>query len=124
MEARVRTASGEKPLPAAQHPVDLIGGPAVDHRRRQSGGRHELARPGQAGAAVLEPAPVGKLVGQRAGGVELAALRGGVQRLLRMTRYQGSSAHLPGSNRAGYRAAARSTASMSGSRLPASQPAP
>ena len=85
MEARVRTASREKPLLAAQHPVD--------HRRPQ---RHQLALPGQAGAAVLEPAPVGKLVGQRAGVVELAALRSDVQRLLRITRYQGLSAHLPG----------------------------
>ena len=124
VEARVRIASREKPLPAPQHQVELTGRPAVDRRRRQPRGRHELSRPGQAGAAVPEPAPVGQLVGQRAGGLELAELRGGVQRPLRMTRYQGSSAHLPGSNRAGYRAAARSTASMSGSFLPANHPAP
>ena len=124
IEARLRIASGKQPLPALQHPVDLPRRPAVDHRRREPRGSHELARPGQAGTAVLEPAPVGQLLGQRAGVVKLAALRDDVQRLLRMIRCQGSSAHLPGSNRAGYRAAARSTASMSGSLRPATQPAP
>ena len=101
VEACVGVQPREQPLPAAQHAVDLFGRTPIDHRGRQPAGRDQLARAGQAGAAVLEPAPVGQLLGQRAGRLVVPELRGDPHRPLRITRCHGSSAHLPGSKRAG-----------------------
>ena len=101
VEARVGVQPREQTLPAAQHPVDLFGRTPVDHGRRKTPGRDQLARAGQAGTAVLEPAPVGQLLGQRAGRLVVPELRGDPHRPLRITRCHGSSAHLPGSKRAG-----------------------
>ena len=101
VEARVGVQPREQTLPAAQHAVDLFGRTPIDHRGRQPAGRDQLARAGQAGTAVLEPAPVGQLLGQRAGRLVVPELRGDPHRPLRITRCHGSSAHLPGSKRAG-----------------------
>ena len=101
VEARVGVQTREQTLPAAQHAVDLLGRTPIDHRGRQPAGRDQLARTGQAGAAVLEPAPVGQLLGQRAGRLVVPELRGDPHRPLRITRCHGSSAHLPGSKRDG-----------------------
>ena len=101
VEARVGVQPREQPLPAAQHAVDLFGRTPVDHGRRKTPGCDQLARAGQAGTAVLEPAPVGQLLGQRTGRLVIPELRGAPHRPLRITRCQGSSAHLPGSKRAG-----------------------
>ena len=124
VEARVGVQTREQPLPAAQHAVDLFGRTPVDHGGRQPSARDQLARAGQAGTAVLEPAPVGQLLRQRAGRLVVPELRGDPHRPLRITRCHGSSAHLPGSKRDGKRVPARSTPSMSGSLRPASHPAP
>ena len=91
----------EEPLPTAQHAVDLFGRTPVDHRRREPAGCDQLPGTGQARTAVLEPAPVGQLLGQRAGCLVVPELPGDPHRPLRITRCQGSSAHLPGSKRAG-----------------------
>ena len=101
VEARVSVQTREQPLPAAQHPVDLFGRTPVDHGGRQPSGCDHLARAGQAGTSVLEPAPVGQLLGQRAGRLVVPELRGDPHRPLRITRCHGSSAHLPGSKRDG-----------------------
>ena len=101
VEARVSVQTREQPLPAAQHAVDLFGRTPIDYRRRKTPGCDQLARAGQAGAAVLEPAPVGQLLGQRAGRLVVPELRGDPHRPLRITRCHGSSAHLPGSKRDG-----------------------
>ena len=91
----------EETLPAVQHTVDLFGRTPIDHRGREPAGRDQLARAGQARAAVLEPAPVGQLLGQRAGRLVVPELSGDPHRPLRIKRCQGSTAHLPGSKRAG-----------------------
>ena len=101
VEACVGVQTREEPLPAAQHAVDLFGRTPIHHRGLQPAGRDQLARAGQAGAAVLEPAPVGQLLGQRAGRLVVPELSGDPHRPLRITRCHGSSAHLPGSKRDG-----------------------
>ena len=101
VEACVGVQPREQPLPAAQHAVDLFGRTPIDYRGLQPAGRDQLARAGQAGTAVLEPAPVGQLLGQRAGRLVVPELRGDPHRPLRITRCHGSSAHLPGSKRDG-----------------------
>ena len=101
VEARVSIQPREQPLPAAEHAVDLFGRTPIDYRGLQPAGRDQLAGPGQAGAAVLEPAPVGQLLGQRASRLVVPELRGDPHRPLRITRCHGSSAHLPGSKRDG-----------------------
>ena len=87
----------EEPLPAPEHAVDLFGRTPIDHCGPEPSGRDQLAGAGQAGAAVLEPAPVGQLLGERAGRLVVPELGGDAHRPLRILRCHGSSAHFPGS---------------------------
>ena len=125
VEARARRQPRQQPLPEAQHAVDLTGRAPVHGGGPQPARRDQFARTGKARVAVVQPPPVGQLLGQRARRLVGAKLLGDSHSPLpRIFTCQGSCAHLPGSNRAGWRAAARSTASMAGSFRPASQPAP
>ena len=102
VEAGVRPESRQQPLPETQYAVDLFGRPPVGHGGPDPGRRHQFARSGQAGVAIIEPAPVGQFLGQgarRPVGPEF--LTGPHREPVRMWRCQGSAAHLPGSNRAG-----------------------
>ncbi len=101
VEACVGVQPREETLPAAQHAVDLLGRTPIHHRGLQPAGCDQLARAGQAGTAVLEPAPVGQLLRQRTGRLVVPELSGDPHRPLRITRCHGSSAHLPGSKRDG-----------------------
>ena len=125
VEPGARRQPRQQPLPEAQHAVHLAGRPAVHGGGPEPARTGQLARTGQAGMAVVQPAPVGQLLGQRARrlmGAEFLGHPHGPRP--RIFRCHGSAAHLPGSNRAGWRDAARSTASIAGSLRPASQPAP
>ena len=125
IEARAWGQPRQQPLPQAQHAVDLLRGAAVHGGGPQPARRDQFARTGQAGVAVVQPPPVRQLLGQRARRLVRPKLLGDPHSPLPRTRKcQGSAAHLPGSNRAGWRDAARSTASIAGSFRPASQPAP
>ena len=125
MGARVGAEPRQEPLPEAKHPVDLCRRATVRHGWGNPARRDQFARTRQAGAAVVQPAPVRQLLGQRTGRLVGPEFVGDPHLpSTRTFRCHGSSAHLPGSNRAGYRAAARSTASIAGSLRPAIQPAP
>ena len=125
LEARTGTEPRQQPLPEPQHAVYLLRSAPVRRGGPHPARRDQLARTGQAGPAVAEPAPVGQLLGQRARCLMSPEFfRDPHRESVRMRRCQGSGAHLPGSNRAGYRAAVRSTANMAGSLRPASHPAP
>ena len=95
--------AGEHPLPAVQHGVKLLGGVTVNDGRRQPGECHQLAAPGETRPVVGEPAPIGQLVGERAGRVmvgdvaigrrhDRVSRRAGVMRM-----YHGCAAHFAGS---------------------------
>ena len=102
IEPRAWGQPRQQPLPEAQHAVDLLRRAGV-HRGGPQPARHDqLARARQAGAAVVEPAPVGQLLGQRARRLMRPEFLGDPHSPLPRTfRCHGSAAHLPGSNRAG-----------------------
>ena len=94
IEPRPGIDTGKHPLPALQHPVQLVGRSSVEDYGRESAHTHQLARACQAGAAVLEPPPIGQLLGQRARRFVVQNFVGDIHW---MSRYQGESTHFPGS---------------------------
>ena len=92
----------QQPLPEAQHAVDPLRRATVRRGGPDPARRDQLARTRQAGVAVVQPAPVGQLLGQRTGRLVGPQLLGDPHLpSARIRRCQGSSAHLPGSKRAG-----------------------
>ena len=88
---------GKHPLPTVQHRVHLIGGSPVQYGGRQPRHTYQLAGAGQAGSPVLQPAPVRDFLGQRSGGFIVGYFMIHIHKRPRISRYQGSLAHLPGS---------------------------
>ena len=66
---------GEDALPAAEDPVELVRGAAVDDGGRHPGDGEEFAGAGEAEGLRLQPAPVRQLVGERAGRLEVLPFR-------------------------------------------------
>ncbi len=102
VQARVGTQARQQPLPEAKHAVDLLRRAPVHGGGPDPARRDQFARTGQAGMVVVEPAPVGQLLGQRTRRLVGPTLLGDPHSPRpRIFRCHGSSAHLPGSCRAG-----------------------
>ena len=65
VEAAAGVESGEDALPAAEDPVELVRGAAVDDGGRHAGDGEEFAGAGEAEGLRLQPAPVRQFVGKR-----------------------------------------------------------
>ena len=81
VEAGLRVDGREDALPAVDHPVELVGRPAVEDSRGEASDREELARSGDATRerqGLADPAPIRQLVRQGPRRVVIAPLGRGV----------------------------------------------
>ena len=57
--------AAQHPLPAVQYSIHLFRGLSIENAGLHTRHAHQLARARQASPAIIEPAPVGQLIGQR-----------------------------------------------------------
>ena len=97
VNARPGIGPGKHTLPAIQHRVHLFRGSPVQDGGREPRQAKQLTGAGQAGPPVIQPAPIGDFLGQRPGSLIVSYFLIHIHKRPRISRYQGESAHLPGS---------------------------